>query len=341
MIRVPGSLRQGIATAKRDPPTRLILADTAELPRFARTSIGIDHQIRQGWRVGLDTFYQHANNEFRALDLNAPVNGVRPNDEFGRTLLVQSIGQSTQAGINLDLSLTPRRGIFGSVRYGYARSMNDADDALTPPSTGTFETEWGSARGESRHRFNWNIGGQIGPPAWGLNASVSGRLNSGTPYNVTTGRDENADALFNDRPAGGARNSRRGAVTTQTDSRVSWMIIGRPINASVPFSASASAPRELVGSYGETSPQRLAALSREGGQRGPGGGGPRGGAGPAGRGPGQQNQGKRLEMFVSAQNLFNRVNYSNFVGVLTSPFYGRATSALAARRMELGWRFSF
>jgi hypothetical protein len=228
---------------------------------------------------------------------------------------VQSIGRSTQAGINVDLSLTPRRGMFGSLRYGYAPSRNDADDALTPPPTGTFETEWASARGESRHRFNWNFGGQVGPPKWGLTASMNGRLNSATPYNVTTGRDENGDAIFNDRPAGEERNSRRGAMTTQTDTRLSWMIIGRPINASAPFNA----------------------------QRGPGGGGPRGPAGPGARqgGAAQRQQGKRLEMFVSAQNVFNRVNYTNFVGVLTSPFYGRATSAQAARRAELGWRFSF
>jgi hypothetical protein len=336
IIRDPGypdAYGQGIATTKRDPPTRLILANSAELPRFQRSSIGIDHQIRQGWRVGFDAFYQHARNEFRALDLNAPVTGVRPNGEFGRMLLVQSIGRSTQAGFNVDVFLTPRRGIFGNVRYGYSRSLNDADDALTPPATATFITEWASARGESPHRFNWNIGGQVGPAPWGLNASINGRLQSGIPYNVTTGRDDNGDALFNDRPAGEERNSRRGSMTTQTDMRVSWMITGRPI------SASASAPRDLVGSYGENSPERLAALSREGGQRGPGGGGPRGG--PGGRGPGQQNQGKRLEMYVSVQNLFNRVNYTNFVGVLTSPFYGRATSAQAARRAELGWRFSF
>ncbi len=235
-------------------------------------------------------------------------------------LLVQSIGRSTQAGINVDLFLSPRRGMFGNVRYGYSRSLNDADDALTPPPLGTFAPEWASARGESRHRFNWNIGGAIGPIPWGINASLNGRFKSGTPYNVTTGRDENGDALFNDRPADDAAQQRASAIRLrQTDIRVSWMIAGRPIAADRPFSA----------------------------QRGPGGppaggqgGGPRGGGGP-GRGPGQQNQGKRLEMYVSVQNLFNRVNYGSYVGVLTSPFFGRATSAQAARRMELGWRFSF
>lgn len=362
IIRDPGypdPFRQGTPTTRQDPPTWLRLADDAELPRFQRTSVGVDHQIRQGWRLGFDTFYQDSTNEFRAHDINAPVGGVRPNPTFGRMLLVQSIGRSRQVGFNTDLFFTPRRGMFGNVRYGYSRNMNDADDALTPPATGTFETEWASARGESRHRFNWNVGGQIGPQSWGLNASVSGRLNSGTPYNVTTGRDDNGDAIFNDRPSGVSRNSRRGLAVTSTDMRVSWIIRGRPINASTstpgallggrsgqaPFNAPASARNGTQASVGEASPERRAFHSREGGQRGPGGGGgqgPRPG-GPGGRGPGgpNQNQGKRLEMYWSVQNLLNRVNYSGFVGQLTSPLFGLPTSAQAARRMELGWRFSF
>jgi hypothetical protein len=44
---------------------------------------------------------------------------------------------------------------------------------------------------------------------------------------------------------------------------------------------------------------------------------------------------------LSVSNLFNRVNYSSYVGVLTSALFGQPTSAQAARRVELGWRFSF
>jgi hypothetical protein len=340
IIRDPGypdAYGQGIASTRRDPPTRLLLADTAELPRFQRLSLGIDHQIRQGWRVGFDSFYERARNEFRAVDINAPVDGVRPNVAFGRMLLVQSMGRSTEAGVNVNLSLTPRRGMFGNVRYGYSRTMNDADDALTPPATGTFETEWAIARGDSPHRFNWNIGGQIGPPSWGLNGSINGRLNSGSAYNVTTGRDENRDAIFNDRPAGERRNSRRGDMTAQTDLRVSWIISGRPINAQLPFFPSPPSVSSVSSVAAGSSVSSVAA------QRGPGGGqGPRGPGGP-GRGPGGpgRDQGKRLEMYLSVQNLLNRVNYSSYVGVLTSPLFGLPTSAQAARRLELGWRFSF
>jgi hypothetical protein len=313
IIREPGypdPFGQGLATTRQDPPTRLTLADSAELPRFDRASVGIEHQLRQGWRLGFDTFYQHASNEFRALDLNAPIDGVRPDSEFGRVLLVQSVGRSTQAGFNVNLSLSPRQGMFGNIRYGYSRSFNDADDSLTPPPLGTFATEWGPARGDTRHRFNWNVGGPIGPRPWGITASINGRMQSGTPYNVTTGFDDNGDALFNDREVGQARNSRRGDVIAQTDLRFAWYITGRPVNTQSTFSA----------------------------QRGPGGGGQRGG--PGGR-PGQGNNSRRLEMYLSVQNLFNRVNYGSYVGYLNSPLFGTPTSAQAARRMELGWRFNF
>lgn len=49
----------------------------------------------------------------------------------------------------------------------------------------------------------------------------------------------------------------------------------------------------------------------------------------------------RLETVAEAFNVFNRVNLGNFVGNLTSPFFGQATSALDARRMQMSVRFRF
>jgi hypothetical protein len=190
--------------------------------------------------------------------------------------------------------------MFSSMRYGYSRTFNDGDDALTPPPLGTFDTEWAPSRGDSRHRLNWNVGGPI---LWGVTASVSGRLNSGAPYNLTTGFDGNGDAIYSDRPAGTQRNSLRGEFTTQTDLRLAWSVPQFRPSGSATFNA----------------------------QRGPGGGGPRGRGG----------QGRRFEMYLFVQNIFNRVNRSSWVGVLTSPLFRQPTSAQAARRVELGWRFSF
>jgi hypothetical protein len=307
IIRDPGfpnPYGTGTETTRREPPTRLTLSDSAELPRWHRTSIGIAHQIRPGLRVNVDGFYERTSNDFRSLDLNAPVDGVRPNPSFGRMLLVQSIGRASRSGANVDFSFSPRQRMFSSVRYGYARSFNDAEDALTPPPLGTFESEWGPSRGDARHRLNWNVGGPI---IWGISASLNGRLLSGTPYNITTGLDDNGDSLFTDRPLDTPRNSLRGRLTTQTDLRLAWSLPQFRPSGSAIFNA----------------------------QRGPGGGGPRGPGGPGNR------EGRRFEMYLFVQNVFNRVNYMSYVGVLTSPFYGRPTSAQAARRVELGWRFSF
>jgi hypothetical protein len=296
----------GTLSTRQEPPTRLTLSDDAELPRWQRASIGIDHQLRQGWRLNFDTFYENTTNDFRAIDTNAPVDRVRPNPEFGRTLLVQSIGRSTRAGFNIDTNFSPRQGMFSSVRYSYSRNMNDSDDQLTPPPLGTFETEWAPSRGDSRHRFNWNVGGQL---FWGISANLNGRFTSGGTYNLTTGRDDNGDAIFNDRPAGIGRNSLRAAYTTQTDFRLSWTLPQFRTNGSAIINA----------------------------QRGPGGGGPRG---PGGR-PGGPNQQRRFEVYLFASNVFNRVNRTGFVGQQNSQLFGQSTSAQAARRVEMGWRFSF
>jgi hypothetical protein len=49
----------------------------------------------------------------------------------------------------------------------------------------------------------------------------------------------------------------------------------------------------------------------------------------------------RLDFYAQVSNLFNSVNYNTFVGNVLSPFYGLATSAGPARRMELGMSLGF
>jgi len=49
----------------------------------------------------------------------------------------------------------------------------------------------------------------------------------------------------------------------------------------------------------------------------------------------------RLELYTQAYNLLNHTNLGVFSGVLTSPYFGRATSAQLPRRFELGMRFNF
>ena len=48
-----------------------------------------------------------------------------------------------------------------------------------------------------------------------------------------------------------------------------------------------------------------------------------------------------IELYVQLFNALNHFNAVNFSGVLTSPFFGRATSAAPPRRAEIGARLNF
>ncbi len=57
---------------------------------------------------------------------------------------------------------------------------------------------------------------------------------------------------------------------------------------------------------------------------------------------GQREHGTRyIELRIDAFNALNQVNATNYVGVLTSPFFGRANAAAAARQLQLSMKASF
>ena len=81
--------------------------------------------------------------------------------------------------------------------------------------------------------LNWNIGVPI--QRWGLFTSINGRWNSGGFYTITTGRDDNIDAIYNDRPVGVSRNTLQSDYTIQNDMRVSWTLPAVRPNGSLNF----------------------------------------------------------------------------------------------------------
>ncbi|PYS37852.1 MAG: hypothetical protein DMG14_19825, partial [Acidobacteria bacterium] len=83
-----------------------------------------------------------------------------------------------------------------------------------------------------------------------------------------------------------------------------------------------------------------------GGQRGGDYGGQRGNRGNGGNrgnngGFNQQNNGPTMTIRVNVQNLLNNVQYNNFIGTMTSSFFGRANNARNPRQIEAGIRFNF
>jgi hypothetical protein len=193
------------------------------------------------------------------------------------------------------------------VNYGYARGEANTSGAFALPASGNdLGAEWGPT--QPRHRFQ----GQFNMSFGDLSVSLNARAASGSPYNITTGRDDNADGVFNDRPAGVGRNS---AWT-----RGQWDIGGR-LNYAIGFG---TRPPSNGGSQG-----MMIVI-------GGGGGGPQGGFGG-----GAANARYQLNFYVAASNLTNHDNFIGYSGVLTSPFFGQPTNVLNPRKVELGMRFGF
>ncbi|MGH9161300.1 MAG: hypothetical protein ACRD2X_15120, partial [Vicinamibacteraceae bacterium] len=160
-------------------------------------------------------------NTFRSLNVNAPVDGERPDPQLERITEVRSTGKETDRGFDLGLRLrAEERRMFAFARYRYSREMNAADDALgLPADSYDLAAEWGPSANDIRHRIFGHV--SVGLPLK-LGLNMSARVDSPSPYTIRTGFDDNGDTVTNDRPAGVGRNSERGAWQRSADLRLSW-----------------------------------------------------------------------------------------------------------------------
>jgi hypothetical protein len=55
----------------------------------------------------------------------------------------------------------------------------------------------------------------------------------------------------------------------------------------------------------------------------------------------KKDGGVKATLALDAFNVLNRVNYTGFVGNLSSPFFGRAVAAQPPRRLQLSFRVKF
>jgi hypothetical protein len=295
------------------PANRYLLGDSLVLPESFSANAGIDRQITANFRVNASYTYRRGSHVLRGRNLNAPVNGVRPDVNFANIVEVVADAGARAHSINLGgnlLALNWKRTVLFA-NYTFTKAESNGTGAFSLPANGDeLATEWGVT--QPRHRFQGMVNMA---PLTDLSFSVNVRAQSGSPYNVTTGRDNNGDGVFNDRPAGTARNS---AWTTGQ-----WDIGGR-LTYAIGFG------RRPQGADG--GPQGVMIVM----------GGPGGGGGPMGGfGGGAANKRYQINFYISGSNLTNHNNYVGFSGVQTSPFFAQPTNVLNPRKVELGARFGF
>ena len=308
-------------------PASIIRSASLGQPIIHQASVGFERPLAAWADMRADYMFTRGYDTLRSINVNAPVNGVRPDPAAGNITEIQSSGKraSDRATVALNMRYAPRR-ILGMVQYQLGSSRNYADGATSIPSDSLHPNlDWGPAAQDVRHRVFFNFNAPVGR---GVRLSLGMQGSSALPYNITTGLDTNGDTVFNDRPAGVDRNSARGASQWTANVR---------LNKSIGLGGARAGGPGFPGGMPPPPPPQGGVAA----QRGPGGPGGGGGDGPQTMVMEGGNQKYRLDVYLNIQNAFNHVNYNAFIGNQQSSFFGTPTSAGPARRIEVGASFGF
>ncbi len=135
----------------------------------------------------------------RVRNINAPLNGVRPQPTQGNLFEYESNGvlNQDQLVISANTRFSAKFSIFSN--YTLSKTNSDTDGVgLFPADNYNLRQEYGRSLIDVRHRFFF--GGSYTLP-WEIRVNPLIIATSGRPFNITTGLDNNGDTQFNDRPA--------------------------------------------------------------------------------------------------------------------------------------------
>jgi hypothetical protein len=278
-------------------PTTYTKSPDLVTPRSLRTSIAYERQLP--WNVWGVVQYDYAMglDLLRSLNINAPLPGssgpIQP-----PAFQYQSTGRSSERELLLALRGSINQSTF-YVNYTLARRYGDTDGASTLPSNSyDLSGEWGPLANDRRRDF---VAGATFSIPEDVYVSPYLTITSGRRFNITTGRDDNNDSVFTDRPAF-ARPGDPNAVATpygllNPNPRPGDLII----------------PRNL--GLEPTQTTMNVALSKTFFQG--------------------------FVISINMENLLNAVRLYDINGVITSPSFGLPNRALNGRRIELGVRYTF
>jgi hypothetical protein len=289
-------------TVQSATPSISVASENIRTPESRSVSLGVKRELFAGVALSADGVYSRGYNQFNNRDLNPrdPVTGRRPDPRYLRITAYETEGNAWYSALLMSLERRGGRGPGFGVSYTLARAIRDvegflflAQDQLNPAAEKSLASN--NRTHQIVGRMNWMMPG-------GVQLASILQYRSGSPWNVTTGRDNNGDTETNDRPdlvnPSGDRYDRStyfGEFTGRVGN------LGRNAN---------------IGPSFVTLDARISKLF--------------------------QLQRVRVEGFVEAFNATNKVNFGSPNGNLRSALFGTSTSIQGnMRQVELGLRLDF
>jgi hypothetical protein len=209
-------------------------------PRTHQVHIGYAHTLAANTVLSVDYSHVEGRKEMRQLNLSPIINGVRklapeyvkaglPANTLSTVNILAAINKSRYQALTFlfqrrypRATLQAHYTLAGAYSYG-GSTGNRSGAGLAQDQSDIFnKSEWGPNGPDERHRM---VTTGVFELPFGIQISPVLQLASARPYNLTAGRDLNADGTNNDRwvdPATGKQvsiNSARGDKTTVVDLR--------------------------------------------------------------------------------------------------------------------------
>ncbi len=279
--------------------------------------ISLEHQVKAGFDVRASFSTVRAWRLARSRNINAPLSANSlPNEasalfrplggNFNRNQY-ESSGSENGSILYLGTNYSASRSLTLFGGYMWMNLHTNADSPqVFPQSSYSSNGEWAAPSWQARHRVF--AGGYLNLPAKATATFLFGYA-TGVPFNITTGLDNNADGVFNDRPVL-VSDGFPGSFATSYGNLAA-------------FGSGTSLVRNAGQSPGtltmDASVSRTFAVSRSK----------------------TETSGRSLALSLRGTNLLNHLNAEAMNGVVGSSNFGLPVIADASRHLEATLRFSF
>jgi hypothetical protein len=297
--------------ASPPPPSLLRIAPSSRTPYLMQASVGAERKLGRGKNfLAVDYTMVRGVALYRTRNANAPLpvtGSTIPDPNFGNIDQFESSGKSRSHSLTVSLQTTLRNRLNLLGQYIFSKSLDDTSGfGSFPANNYDLQPEYGRSDYDRRHRFNL-----IGTYRfhWGFRAGTVVNLNSGIPFNITTGYLNPGDVMAVARPAGVDRNTGLGPGYASVDLHLAKRFVFRSSQrgGSNALPAGKTHQAGLAGTGGESTEGRVS----------------------------------QLEIGVDAFNVLNHTNFKNYVGTLTSPSFGQANAANPPRQLQLTAKYHF
>ncbi len=331
-------------------------------PYIMQSALTLERQLPKNITASVTYTNSHGVHVLRSQDINAPLPGTYDPNKPGSgefpygtpnpIFLMTSAGlyNQNQVVTNLSARINPQISLFGYYVYNHAMSNTDGLGTF-PANPYNYTGEYGPAATDIHNRFL--MGGSLNTK-WNFRISPFVIVQSGSPFNITSGNDQFGTTIFNARPGIATDPLKPGVVETQYG-----LLDPNPSPGEEILSRNYGRGPGLI-----TMNVRIGKTFGFGPERG--GGSAAAGPRPAGvpnlaapggmRGlfsPPTTNHRFNFTISLSARNILNHNNPGPIIGNIQSPLFGMANQLAGGpngegfsenannRRFELQTRFTF